>query len=88
MKDLQMYQCEHCGQIEVIKTKHMEHKLSHHSENLYKCKHCEEKFPTREILKEHVANHGEIKRAFMCDICGSDFRNKHALNTHCRRHTG
>lgn len=61
IKDLQMYQCQYCAKIEVIKSKYLEHLLSHEGEDLFKCRHCDLKFATKDILKDHIMEHGEQK---------------------------
>lgn len=81
-----MYQCEYCANIEVIKSKHLDHLISHEGQDLFKCRHCELKFSTKNILKDHMMEHGDQKR-FICDICGSTTKNKYALTLHYRRHT-
>lgn len=87
IKNLRLYQCEHCGKIEVIKEDFDNHSAEHEGEELFKCKRCDERFTSKEFLKNHMSVHNEEK-TFICDVCGKAFRNKYALSLHYRRHTG
>lgn len=83
VKDLQIHQCEFCGKIDMIKSKHLEHMLAHEGQKVYKCKTCDVGFISKESLKEHVANHPDMRR-YVCDICGNSFKNRYALTLHNR----
>ena len=60
--ELQMYTCEYCAHIEVVKTKYLDHIYQHSGEDLFKCRHCNSKFASKVSLKEHIAyKHNDLK---------------------------
>jgi uncharacterized Zn-finger protein len=90
IKDISIYQCEFCGRIDMIKSKHQEHVAGHDADQLdqvFKCKKCNIDFYSKEALREHVAAHPDQRR-YICDVCGNSFKNRYALTLHNRSHTG
>lgn len=84
---MQLYQCEHCGKIEVIKEDFDEHVMQH-DEIVFICKHCNLNFTSKDIMRDHIAAMHGSEKEFICDVCGKGFKNKYSLMLHYRRHTG
>lgn len=49
------------------------------------CLYCEEKFPTRNTLREHKKSHAGQK-PFTCDLCNKQFKMIGSYNAHLQKH--
>ena len=58
-------------------------------DGIWNCKHCDEKFPFRRTLQQHLEQQHleKLEGLGMCDICGKKLRGK-ALKLHILEHKG
>lgn len=81
--------CDQCGKSYTNSFNLENHKSQVHGEEfeelgyVYKC--CEQTFPTRRELNEHIKTHSKILN-LLCDTCGKSFTSHKALRSHTQSH--
>ncbi|XP_021703820.1 zinc finger protein 2 [Aedes aegypti] len=81
--------CDQCGKSYTNSFNLENHKSQVHGEEfeelgyVYKC--CEQTFPTRRELNEHIKTHSKILN-LLCDTCGKSFTSHKALRSHAQGH--
>lgn len=81
--------CDQCGKVYTNSFNLENHKSQVHGEEIeefgyvYKC--CEQSFPTRRELNDHIATHSK-KLNLLCDTCGKSFTSHKALRSHNMSH--
>lgn len=81
--------CDQCGKVYTNSFNLENHKSQVHGEEVeelgyvYKC--CEQTFPTRRELNEHIATHSKLLN-LLCDTCGKSFTSHKALRSHTMGH--
>lgn len=78
----EIFQCPKCPKC--FKTKElMEKHEQRHMSTVHICQFCNVDFYTIRDLKSHIhLDHDEVQEAFLCDLCGSEFKEKKVLNAH------
>ena len=69
------------------KDRYFKHVLECHAslgECLFDCKHCDQKFPLKELLDRHIRSKHEMK--FCCTTCGKGFALRSRLTRHEQCH--
>ncbi|KAG8318073.1 zinc finger protein 43-like [Homalodisca vitripennis] len=93
-KTERMYRCELChGTFKQQQA--LEHHLKTHDDDSVlraKCDVCSKKFRTYDVLRKHKISHvtevsGELKTAFICEICGKILKTKQSLYIHKSSHS-
>ena len=70
--------CLACYESEPLLAKH---RSLLHEERRYRCEHCQEEFPEKRLLKEHITTRHS------CDLCGvTTFTSKEDLSEHVKSH--
>nr|XP_034174902.1 uncharacterized protein LOC117601816 [Osmia lignaria] len=70
--------CLACYESEPLLAKH---RSLIHVERRYRCEHCQEEFPEKRVLKEHITTRHS------CDLCGvTTFTSKEDLSEHVKSH--
>jgi len=54
----------------------------HKRDNFFECHICHNRFTLKANLERHVQLHTEIKRPYVCDLCGSSYFTYPALKEH------
>lgn len=80
------FTCSTCNYIAASIKDLNQHKKSH-IEIQFTCRFCDESFPTKPELNEHLKKHND-ERPFLCSECGLRFIRNDYLVIHMRRHTG
>ncbi|XP_065086108.1 zinc finger protein 250-like [Ochlerotatus camptorhynchus] len=81
--------CDQCGKVYTNSFNLENHKSQVHGEEIeelgyvYKC--CEQTFPTRRELNDHIATHSKLLN-LLCDTCGKSFTSHKALRSHNMSH--
>ncbi|XP_055630621.1 zinc finger protein 287-like [Toxorhynchites rutilus septentrionalis] len=81
--------CDQCGKVYTNSFNLENHKSQVHGEEIeefgyvYKC--CDQTFPTRRELNDHIATHSK-KLNLLCDTCGKSFTSHKALRSHNMSH--
>ncbi|XP_058442833.1 zinc finger protein 624-like [Malaya genurostris] len=81
--------CDQCGKVYTNSFNLENHKSQVHGAEVeelgyvYKC--CEQTFPTRRELNEHIATHSKILN-LLCDTCGKSYTSHKALRSHNQSH--
>ena len=69
-----------------ISTLRKHKRISHPTDDKYKCKYCGKQLGSTTALKIHLAKHEEPK--FKCSYCEKSLKSKTAWKAHERQHTG
>lgn len=80
-----VFQCDKCPKCFPTKEMLDRHVFRHLFEH-ENCDHCDMKFYTVQDLKAHLqSDHPRaVQKSFLCDLCGSSFKEKKILNAHRR----
>ncbi|KAL1928231.1 hypothetical protein VTP01DRAFT_3147 [Rhizomucor pusillus] len=79
------YECTYpdCGRVYSYPFSLYAHQRNEHPFEL-SCKECDERFPTRERVKEHVNLKHKPSYRFQCNVCHSKFKTQKNLKNHRR----
>lgn len=89
ISELQLFQCDFCGKINVFRDDHELHQSEHEGEARFKCKKCDETFGSKDDARKHLnAVHSIEDKPFNCETCSKSFKNRYQLILHNRSHTG
>lgn len=86
------YICDQCGKTYTNQFNLENHKSSQHgeyleeSQNIFKCRLCNEKYSNRTDLYLHMKTHTKETQQLLCDTCGKCFANAHNLKSHQKVH--
>ncbi|XP_046348133.2 zinc finger and BTB domain-containing protein 14-like isoform X3 [Haliotis rufescens] len=85
------FECAHCGLQSATFDEHQRH-VDNHAHELFlgsasflQCPNCFKHFSRKHTLQHHMRNCGlptDLHKAFLCNMCNTNFSSKRALNTH------
>lgn len=76
-------QCEYCDENFTSTVKLLAHLNDNHEQKLsYKCDKCPKLLPMIFLKEQHMTQHVDIPRPFICDVCPKAFTTKLNLKSH------